>query len=230
MMPVASCIPFPLSSPCDDMLAMLVYATRWLSMHLYMLAYMFMHESCLLVCRPSFNTMKLWTFDPNLHLCLVDTTFCLLSCLFVFSFVFLLSCFFALPCLSALCLFHMLFASFPSIACLLVFCFCVCMYTYGVRTQGARARSPKHKQKGWRCKHVDISQVAMFGRFRGLAFPIWLCTFLKSPSFLLAFSLRWVVLGMSCHVPFVLISKVWRPLFTFLHLYFGPCSRDVGIY
>lgn len=29
---------------------------------------------------------------------------------------------------------------------------------------------------------------------------------------------------------FVLISKVWRPLFIFLHLYFGPCSRDVGIY
>ena len=52
----------------------------------------------------------------------------------------------------------------------------------------------------------------------------------KSPSFLPPFSLRWVVLGISCHVPFALISRVWQPLFTFLHLYFGPCSRDVGIY
>ena len=33
------------ASPCDDMLTMLVCATCWLSMHLYMLAYMFMHES-----------------------------------------------------------------------------------------------------------------------------------------------------------------------------------------
>ena len=92
MMPFALCIPFPLSAPCDDMLAMLVCATRWLSMHLYMLAYMFMHESCLLVCRPCFNTIKLWTFDPNLHLSLADTPFvcflacCLLVCLLAFLF------------------------------------------------------------------------------------------------------------------------------------------------
>ena len=64
----------------------------WQSMHLYMLAYMFMHESCLLVCHPCFNTMKLWTFDPNLHFSITDTTFCLLSCLFSFSFVCWLSC------------------------------------------------------------------------------------------------------------------------------------------
>ena len=52
----------------------------------------------------------------------------------------------------------------------------------------------------------------------------------KPHSFLPHFSLRWVVLGISCHEPFVLISRVWWPLFTFLLLYFGPCSRDVGIY
>ena len=69
--------------------------TCWRSMHLYTLAYMFMHESCLLVCRPCFNTMKLWTFDPNLYLFLADTTFCLLSCLFALSLVCLLSYFFA---------------------------------------------------------------------------------------------------------------------------------------
>ena len=95
-MPVASCIPFPFSASCDDMLTMLVCVTRWLSMHLYMLAYMSMHESCLLVCHPCFNTMKLWTSDPNLHFSLMDTTFFfLLSCLFAFSLVCLLYCFFA---------------------------------------------------------------------------------------------------------------------------------------
>ena len=103
-MPVASCIPFPFSALCDDMLAILVCATRWLSMHLYTLAYMFMHESCLLVCRPYFNTMKLWTSDPNPHLSPIDTTFCLPFCLFVFFLVCLLaylsSCF--LVCLSIL--------------------------------------------------------------------------------------------------------------------------------
>ena len=49
----------------------------------------------LLTCSCIFNTMKLWTFDPNLHLSLVDTTFCSFSCLFVFLLVCLLSCFFA---------------------------------------------------------------------------------------------------------------------------------------
>ena len=114
MMLFASCIPFPFSTPCNDMLAMLTCATHWLFMHLYTLAYMFMHESCLLVCRPCFNIMKLWTFDPNLHLSLVDTTFCLLSCLFVFLLVCLLSCFFAchvyhayLPYASFICSLHL---------------------------------------------------------------------------------------------------------------------------
>ena len=95
MMLVASCTPFPLPTPCNDMFAMLVRATRWLSMHLYTLAYMSMPESCLLVCHPCFNTMKLWTSDPNLHLSLTKTTICLLSCLFAFLLVCLLSCFFS---------------------------------------------------------------------------------------------------------------------------------------
>ena len=103
---------FPFFTSYDDMLAMLVCATRWLYTHLYTLAYMFMHESCLLVCRPCFNTIKLWTFDPNLHLSLTDTTFCLFSCLFAFSLVCFFACLLAfllcLPCLSRssiLCLF-----------------------------------------------------------------------------------------------------------------------------
>ena len=75
------------------MLTMLVCATRWLSVHFYMFAYMSMHESYLLVCHQCFNTMELWTFDPNLHLSLMDTTFCLFPCLFPFLLVCLLSCY-----------------------------------------------------------------------------------------------------------------------------------------
>ena len=148
-----------------------------------MLAYMFTRESCLLVCHQCFNTMKLWTFDPNLHFSLMDTTFCLLffvcltSCLFACFLVLCLPC---LSCLSALRLLHMHFASFSSIACLLVsclcLCLCLCMYTHGARTLRARAQSPKSKQKGRRCMQMDISQAAMFSRFRSLAFPFWFCT------------------------------------------------------
>ena len=90
-----SCISLPFYTLCDDMLTMLVCATCWLYMRLYTLAYMSMHESCLLVCHPCFNTMKLWTSDPNLHLSLADTTFCLLFCLFSFLLVCLLFGFFA---------------------------------------------------------------------------------------------------------------------------------------
>ena len=140
MMSVASCIPFPFSAPCDDMLAMLVCATRWLYMHLYTLAYMSMHESCLLVCRPCFHTMKLWKFDPNLHLSLADTTFCSFSCLFVFH---LFACFPVMLAMSITLIFFYVFSYtlciFPSIACLLVSCFCLCMYTHGERTHEARA-------------------------------------------------------------------------------------------
>ena len=80
---VALCVPFPFLASCDNMLVMLVCVIRWFYMHLYTLAYMSMHESCLLVCRPCFNIIKLWIPDLNLHLSLADTTFCLLSCLFV---------------------------------------------------------------------------------------------------------------------------------------------------
>ena len=87
-----------LSAPCDVVLTTFVRATHWLSMHLYTLAHMSIHESCLLVCRPCFNTMKLWIFDLNLHLSLADTTFCLLCCLFAFSYAL---CIFSFYCLSA---------------------------------------------------------------------------------------------------------------------------------
>ena len=116
------------------LLTMLVYATHWLSMHLYTLVYMFMHESWLLVCCPYFNKMKLRTLDLNLHLSLADTPFCLLSCLFTFClFVSFLACllaslFLCLTCLSrlsALCLFlHSLHFFLPLLICwFLVFAF-----------------------------------------------------------------------------------------------------------
>ena len=49
----------PFFASRNDKLTMLVCATYWLSMHLFTLAYMSMHKSCLLVCCPCFNIMKL---------------------------------------------------------------------------------------------------------------------------------------------------------------------------
>ena len=113
----------PFSALCDDMLTMLVCDTRWLSMHLYMLAYMFMHESCLLVCRPCFNTMKSWTFDPNLHLSLADTPFYVFSllvcppCLLVSFLAFVTCCAYhiLLVCFTTLCFYLHFFL--PLLAC-----------------------------------------------------------------------------------------------------------------
>ena len=107
-MPGCSMRTLPFFTMCNVMLTMFVCATCWLSMHLYTLAYMSMHESCLLVCHLCFNTMKLWTFNPNLHLSLINTTFCLLSFLFAFSLICLLSCFFACYVYHA----YLLYASF----------------------------------------------------------------------------------------------------------------------
>ena len=116
------------------------------------------------------------TFVPRgHHLLLAFLLVCLLACLVVFLFL----CLPCLSCLSTLCLFHMLFASFPSIACLLVSYLCLCMYTHGARMHGARAWSPRRKQKGQGCEHVDMSQATMFSSFKGLAPPIWLCTLLR---------------------------------------------------
>ena len=121
-----------------------------------------------------FQHMKLWTFDPNLYLSLVNTTFCLSSRLFTCFLASLL----AMPIMLIYFMpLHMLFASFPSIACPLVSCLCLCMYTHGARMHRARARSPRHKQKGQRYKYIDMSQAAMFNSFKGLASPFfWLCT------------------------------------------------------
>ena len=127
------------------------------------------------------------TFVPGRHhLLFICLLVCLLSCLVGFLVcLFIILLVMSLATCYACHVYHayLLYASFiyslhlfPSIACLLVSCLCLCMYTDGVRMHGAKARSPKHKQQGLECKLMDISQVVMFGRFRGLTSPIWLCT------------------------------------------------------
>ena len=129
MMLVASCIPFRFSALCDDMLAMLVCATHWLYMHIYTLAYMSMHEYCLLASMLSIlqhnEVMDIKSkpkFVPHEHHLLFLFFFvCFFTCLLTF-----LLC---LPCLSRSSVFmplHELFASFHSITCLLVSCLCIC--------------------------------------------------------------------------------------------------------
>ena len=155
------------------------------------LVYMFIHESCLLVCHPCFNTMRFMdirskpTFVPCEHhllfaillvylLLVVCYLACLPLCSYVCSHLVCYACHCYLACsFCALLLLSMHLSS--SIARLLASCLFLCMYTHGARTHGARARFPMRKQKGQGCEHVDISEAAMFSRFKGLASPIWLC-------------------------------------------------------
>ena len=86
------------------------------------------------------------------------------------AFVTCYACHIYLRCL--LCtLFPLATHLFLSIACLLVSCLSICMYTHGATMHGARAQCPRHRQKGWGCKHVDMSQAVAVNRFRSLAFP-----------------------------------------------------------
>ena len=178
---VALCIPFPFllhgwyayhACLCHP-LAFYAYVHICLHVHAWVL---FASASPLLQNNGVVDIRSKPTFvHRGHHLLFALWLICLLACLLAFLFL----CLPCLSCLSALCLFHMLFASFPSIACLLVSCLCLCMYTHGVRMHGTRARSPKRKQKGRGCKHVDMSQAVVFCRFRGLASPFWLCTLLN---------------------------------------------------
>ena len=159
-MPGYSVCTLAFSTLRDAMFTMLVCATCWLSMHFYKLAHMFMHKPCLLVCWPCFNTMKLWTFDPNLHLSLANTTFCLL-----FLPIYLLAC------LLAFLLFdchvyhaYLLYASFvctlhlflPLLVCLfLVFAF-ACTHMGRGRIELGHGLSGASKNRQGR-KHVDKS-------------------------------------------------------------------------
>ena len=187
----------PFSAPRDDMLTMLVCANRWLSTHLYTLAYihawvLLASVSSMLQHNEAMDIRSKPTFVPYGH------HPCLFAILLCFPFL-LASWFLCLPCLSCLstlCLFIMLFASFPSMASLSVSCLFLCMYAHGARMHGATAQSPRCKQKGQGYEHVDISQVAAISRFSSLAFPFCYVLF-WTPSFLFPFSFRWFVLGES---------------------------------
>ena len=116
-MPGCSVRTLPISFPRDVMLTMLVCATRWLSMHLYTLAYMFM-LTCLSMLQHNevMDILPKPTFVPRgHHLLFVFLLVCLLACLLAFLFL----CLPSLSCFSALCLFYMPYASL-SFHCLFV--------------------------------------------------------------------------------------------------------------
>ena len=95
------------------------------------------------------------------HPLLFDNTFLCLSMCFTCLFspvwhLFLTCLYYAFP---SICLF----------ACLMACLFCLCMYTHGARTLGARVRPLRRRQKGQGCKQEDASpQSAMFSRLGGL--------------------------------------------------------------
>ena len=162
-----------------------VYLCHLLALYASLQAYFYVHAWVLLASVSSIlqhnEDMDIWSkhsFVPHEHhpffACFLVCLFtCLLSiflvCLIAHLFISLFLHLPCLSCLSILCLFHVLFASFPAITCLPVSCLCLCTYTHSVRMYGARAQSPKRKQKGRGCEHVDISQVVMFSRFRGFS-------------------------------------------------------------
>jgi len=121
------------------------------TLHLCMLAYMFIHEfvSSILQSNGIMDTRSKPTLVLLGHLLLFDNMF---VCPFMCS-----------TCLITL-IWHLLLAylltRFPSIcffACPLACFFCHCMYTHGAWTLRARVRPPKCKQKWQRCKQEDTS-------------------------------------------------------------------------
>ena len=100
--------------PRDALLAMLVCATCWLSKHLYTLAHMSMHESCLLMSRPCGHLIQTYirpSRTPPFVCFLACLPFYLFACFVASSFAmpimlicfmhFHMLCIFSFPCLSA---------------------------------------------------------------------------------------------------------------------------------
>ena len=143
---VASYIPFPFCSVwcyayhvCSHHL-LAFYASVHACLHVH--AWVLLSSvSSILQHNEAMDIRSKPTFVPRgQHFLFALLFVCLLACLLAFLFL----CLTCLSCLSTLCL----FASFPSIACLLVSCLCLCMYTYRARVHEARALSPRCKQKG----------------------------------------------------------------------------------
>ena len=139
---------------------------------------MSIRESCLLVCCPCFNKMKLWTFNSNLHLSLADTTFCLLSCLFAFLLICLHSCFSACHVYHAYLLYASFICSLHHFLSLLVCWFLVFAFACTHMEPGHMELG--HDLLGVSKKGKDTStwssQAIVVSRFRSLAFSFWLCT------------------------------------------------------
>ena len=100
--------------PRDALLAMLVCATCWLSKHLYTLAHMSMHESCLLMSRPCGHLIQTYirpSWTPPFVCFLACLPFYLFACFVASSLAmpimlicfmhFHMLCIFSFPCLSA---------------------------------------------------------------------------------------------------------------------------------
>ena len=120
---------YPLFHSVQRLLTMLFCATCWLYVHLYTLVYMFMHESCLLVCHPCFNIMRIWTSDPNLHLSFVDATF-----LFVFLLVYPLLVICYLTCLPLCSYVYAMLVIAILFVCFAPLCYYLCIYPFPLLT------------------------------------------------------------------------------------------------
>ena len=227
MMPVASCIPFPFSAPRNTMLTMLVCAIHWLSMQLYTLAYMSMHESCFLVCRPCFNTMKLWAFDPNIHLSLTDISFCSLSRLFTL----LLVCSFACHAYHA----YLLYASSYALCTSSFHCLSAdfLFFPFACTHIERRHMELGHGLLGTSKKGAGVSMSIQPKRLCLVGLGVYFSHLVMYSFKPLSSSSLSLLDGLYQVYYAVYHSSLflgYNDLFTFLHLYFGPYFRAVGIF
>ena len=135
---------------CQPCLVCATHLAFLASMHSFCtLAYMFMHE---FACRPFYNPMELWTFDPNLHSSSQDT---------FFLFFFLITCFLPLFVLHTFVCPYLTSSLGWSLACFpfhLFFCLSAGLLLLSLhvhvwsQTLGARVRPLRHKQKRQGCK------------------------------------------------------------------------------
>ena len=132
--------------------------------------------SSMLQHNEAMDTRSKPTFVPHGHHLLF--TF-LLVCLFASLLAFWFLCFPWLSCLSILCLsicsLHLFLLLFVCWFFVIAFT-CTPMERWDMEP-GHDLLGPNKKRRG--CKHVNVSQVAVFDRFRSLAFPFWFCTLLN---------------------------------------------------
>ena len=132
--------------------------------------------SSMLQHNEAMDTRSKPTFVPHGHHRLF--TF-LLVCLFASLLAFWFLCFPWLSCLSVLCLsicsLHLFLLLF--VYWFLVIAFACTPMERGGMELGHGPLGTNKKRRGR--KHVNVSQAAVFDRFRSLAFPFWFCTLLN---------------------------------------------------